>query len=251
MLNLCDIFTLNDLADANPEVLCNQILGTMEGKKIFQREVDIRSKIAMAKALIKNKPIPIGLDLEPFRLVKGDVIFDMEYVSDRSSPVIFSISAGYVQDDGEITIENRFIKDSNDVEALVVKFYEDLDKNQAKRLIAYALKSADLVQLKKILPPPQHIELVDIYYPITNQVAFPTLSTRLKNITECIFEKEERSGIYIREGLEAVYQYKFYLKNQDETLKKKIIEYNNRDVELTIRLIKWFNEFCLQTQDFF
>ena len=87
------INTIKDLADVNIRDLWGKISKTTEGKVRFQRESTIKELVYRARSVISGEPI-FYHDLEPFKIKRGDVYFDMEYDTHENPPVIFAICIG-------------------------------------------------------------------------------------------------------------------------------------------------------------
>ncbi|MHA1232844.1 MAG: TM0106 family RecB-like putative nuclease [Candidatus Helarchaeota archaeon] len=244
MLKKLNIDTIEKLASCNKNELWEKILKMDGGKVVFQRRWTIDYIVSKARALLKGKCIPLSSEIEKLELKTGDGIFDLEYISEKESPIIFSISLGIVNNTGELNLKNWFSDDPELSSIIVEEFYEFLEKFKIKRLFGWSIDSGDLPQLRKIKDPPQNIKFIDIYKHVINNFAFPTLSDRLKDISEYLFDNVFTKKLDLRNGLQAISSYYQFLETKNQEYKKKIIEYNNSDVIQTFQLIKWINEFA-------
>ncbi|MHA1248356.1 MAG: TM0106 family RecB-like putative nuclease [Candidatus Helarchaeota archaeon] len=239
MIEALGIKNIDELAKIKPEKLWNGIMKIPDGKIIFQREINIRRIIGVAKALIKGEPVPLYPKLKLINLTSKDALFDTEYNTQTTPPTIFSICVGFFNNDKTLSLENWFAENPTDVNAIVTNFYRRLREKQIKRVIGWNIKSADIPQLKKIAPFP-NIEILDLYRHIYDQIALPLLSYRLKEISEYLFGKEKIHVSNIYGGLQAVNYYKKYLQTRDSNYKESIILYNKQDVISLFEIIKWF-----------
>jgi len=239
------ISSVSELLKETPVSLWEKILAHSNGKIYFQNECVVKKIYFSALAQTKNKIFLMNPDFVPVRFTENDAIFDMEYNTDIYPNHVFAISVGFLEKKkaSKEFIVNTFFDDYSDAEKrneIVKEFFTFVRKRNFKRLIGWGITSAELPLLKNIHPWPPYISILDLYTHISENIAFPIKTRRLKDVSDYLFGTKERK---ISSGLEAFLYYQRYLYSRDQAIKSWLIEYNQADVLVVHAILSWLHDF--------
>ncbi|MBD3194435.1 MAG: TM0106 family RecB-like putative nuclease [Candidatus Lokiarchaeota archaeon] len=243
MITDLGITSIQELAKEDPKAMWERLIKIPQGKSVFNRELTVIQIINTAKALLENRIIIFSEKLESLNLDTKDGFFDMEYESNLTAPIIFSISLGCFGKNGSLQIKTWFAESLNEVKTIVSNFYNFMIDKGIKRVFGWGINSGDLPQLKKIQQLPSEIIFYDLYFKIKENFAIPILSYRLKSVSKFLFGNQFQGEINL--GTAAIDLYRKYLKTPDSLYKEKIIDYNKRDVLQTYEIARWYENYCI------
>ena len=240
-LNELGITTIHDLLSCNPTTLSHhEKIKSCNGS--FSKQLPLIMQYA--RSIAENKIIVTGMD-ENFKNIDDSKVYFLDLEYDANSSYIFL----YGLMDSKRNITQIFVEEPSDEKNALEKFLEELISKRDIPFVTYASKAADEPILRKSLNKfglpitlVENARFFDLFYDVifTQKPDKQKIFLPIKPITEKTvsdyFGYKEPKNLQIHDGLQALLEYKRYLKSKSEKMKKQLLKYNRSDLE-RIRLI--------------
>jgi len=241
VLNELGITTIHDLLSCNPTTLSHhEKIKRCNGS--FSKQIPLIMQYA--RSIAENKIIVTGID-ENFKNIDDSKVYFLDLEYDANSFYIFL----YGLMDSKRNITQIFVEEPSDEKNALEEFLEELISKRDATFVTYASKAADKPILMKSLNKfglpitlVENVRFFDLFYDVifTQKPGKQKIFLPIKPITEKTvsdyFGYKEPKNLQIHNGLQALLEYKRYLKSKNEKVRKQLLKYNRSDLE-RIRLI--------------
>lgn len=231
ILKKLGIESLTQLASQDPKDLFLQV--SEKGFKRALPPTQLSLAIHYARAVIERKAIVIG-SMPILSSPPSDLYFlDLEY--DPSLPFIFII--GVMDEEGNV---KQWFIESKQEEGRALK--EFVRESVGRTYLAYSGRTADFPVLIKCLS--KHgmstqvpFNFIDLFWEIIEprkvevQKIFLPLKIRTEKTVAEFFGFRQREDVYIKDGLQALIEYRKYLKTKSPQVKVQLLLYNEEDLK--------------------
>ena len=243
IFNALGIYTVSDLAQADPSDLMNRWSVIAEYDLSVQRLTGMQ---AHARSWLSEEPEI--LDGSQISSPSESIILDLEYCT-LGGQYIFLVGMLVVDKDEQVSIKQEFATNPEDESRILEYMTSVLTAHPTYQIVTWSGLSADFPMIEdawerhglaKFALDDFRRRHVDLFQCSVRGVRLPAPGLGLKAVSDYFNFKRRLPDI--SGGLDAVAMYIAYLSSKDDRLRNKLIAYNGDDLDATLFVWKKLRE---------